>query len=91
MRSDSPSSTKWYVYMIEAESGKLYTGISTDVNRRYKQHERGKGARFFQLEKPKKIVFTQSCENHSEALKLEHAIKKLPRLKKWKLVWENET
>jgi len=71
--------------MVETQSGKLYTGITTDVERRYAEHSGKsgkKGAKFFRSDKPKKIVFQEESKNRSEASKREAAIKKLSRKEK---------
>ncbi|WP_339337994.1 GIY-YIG nuclease family protein [uncultured Oceanicoccus sp.] len=75
----------WWVYMVETESGRLYTGITTDIERRFAEHSGAagkKGAKFFRSDKPKKIVFQEASQNRSEASKREAVIKKLPRREK---------
>jgi putative endonuclease len=72
----------WYLYLIECEDGSLYTGITTDVERRYAQHVAGKGARYTRMKKPVRLVGFRECGSKSEALKAEFAFKKLPRCKK---------
>jgi len=74
--------------MIETKSGKLYTGITTDIDRRYNEHKnlKTKGAKFFRTDPPKKIVFQENVENRSTALKREAQIKKLTRKEKLQLV-----
>lgn len=73
---------KWQVYIIRTVSGKLYTGITTDINRRLKEHENKKGAKYFRLEKPENIVFLEHHQNRSEATKREIQIKKLNKKEK---------
>ena len=68
----------WYLYLIECEDGSLYTGITTDVERRYAEHVAGKGARYTRMKKPMKLVGFRECGSRSEALKAELALKKLP-------------
>ncbi len=75
----------WFVYMIETDQNHLYTGISTDVEKRFKQHQSGKGAKFFRMQTPKKIVYTCMCTSKEEALQQEHHIKNLSKLEKRKL------
>lgn len=76
----------WEVYIIQAESGKLYTGITTDLNRRFADHQSGKGARFFRTSAPVQILYREASENRSEASKRESEIKKMSREEKLKLV-----
>lgn len=79
-------STTWEVYIIEASSGKLYTGITNDLERRFTEHQLSKkGARFFHFSKPEKIVFREPHESRSSATKRENEIKKLSRAQKLKL------
>lgn len=68
----------WYLYLIECEDGSLYTGITTDVERRYAQHLAGKGARYTRMKKPMRLVGFRACGSRSEALKAELALKRLP-------------
>lgn len=79
----------WYLYIIETTSGKLYTGITTDLERRFKQHKTGKGAKFFHKNIPKKIVYTEEHPDRSLASKRECAIKKMTRKAKLALINPN--
>lgn len=72
----------WYLYLIECDDGSLYTGITTDVERRYAQHVAGKGARYTRMKKPVRLVGFRECGSKSEALRAELAIKKLPAINK---------
>ena len=76
----------WQVYIIKTNMGKLYTGITTDISRRFSEHKKNKGAKYFRLESPKEIVFLEVCKNRSEATKRELEIKKFNRSKKLKLI-----
>lgn len=77
----------WEVYIIQAKSGTLYTGITTDLDRRFADHQNGiKGARFFRISQPDKIVFRESHANRSEATKREIQIKKMTREQKMTLI-----
>ncbi len=73
----------WFVYIIQSEKGKLYTGITTDVQRRFEQHQTGKGgAKYFRTDPPVQIVHIEEVQNRSEASKREAAIKKMSRHQK---------
>lgn len=76
----------WYVYIIQTESGKLYTGITTDIETRFKIHKKNKGAKFFRMENPEKIFVLESYKTRSEASKKEYEIKQLKRNEKLKLL-----
>ena len=79
--------SKWEVYMIEAESGMLYTGITTDLDRRFSEHLSGKkGARFFHFSSPGKIVFREPHPDRSSASIRESSIKKMNRKEKQDLI-----
>jgi putative endonuclease len=77
---------KWYLYMIETTCGKLYTGITTNIEKRFNDHSTGKGAKFFRIFKPLKVVHEELFENRSEASKREIEIKKLSRSQKIRLI-----
>jgi len=80
----------WYVYIIEASDGSLYTGVTTDVERRFNEHgSANKGARFFRGRKPVEVVYTESHPDRSSALRRESAIKKLKRDQKLELIGQN--
>lgn len=78
---------EWVVYVIQTTSGKLYTGITNNLKRRFDQHQsHDKGARFFHFSTPEKVVFQETHPNRSEASKRESAIKKMRREEKLALI-----
>lgn len=77
----------WFVYIIEASDGSLYTGVTTNVERRFTEHrDSAKGAKFFRGRRPLKIVYQQDHPDRSSALQREAEIKKLTREKKLYLI-----
>lgn len=87
----SKTEASWRVYIIESRSGKLYTGITTDVERRYKEHQQvanggQKGAKFFRIDPPTQLVYSEACSNRSDASKREAQIKKYKRADKLALI-----
>lgn len=76
----------WSVYIIQADDKSYYTGITTDIKRRFKQHVSGCGAKFFNGRVPIKIVYTEDGHTRSSASKREAAIKKLHREAKETLI-----
>jgi len=76
----------WSVYIILCTDDSLYTGITTDVSRRFAQHSNQKGAKYFRGRQPKQLLYIETGHNRSSAGKREIAIKKLNRLEKLKLV-----
>lgn len=78
-----PNRSSWLIYMIRADDGCYYTGITTDLARRWRQHSTGKnGARFFRGRRPEAVVYIEPGHDRSSALKREAAIKKLLRSEK---------
>ena len=67
----------WQVYIILCADGSLYTGITTDVERRFNEHAAGKGARYFRGHTPSKVVYLECGHDRSSASRREVAIKKL--------------
>jgi putative endonuclease len=86
--------------MIQTDGGKLYTGITTDVGRRFKEHcsvnnhgkfiRGSKGAKFFRSDPASKVVFKECCEGRSGASQREAAIKQLTREKKLQLIVDSD-
>jgi predicted GIY-YIG superfamily endonuclease len=73
--------------MIEVDDGTLYTGVTTDVSRRFREHgQRPRGARYFAGRSPVAVVYTEAQPDRGEALRREAAIKKLKRPQKLKLL-----
>ncbi len=77
---------EWFLYMIRSRDGHLYTGISTDVERRLAEHQSGKGAKYLRGKGPLQLVFQQKIGSRSAALKAEDCIKRLPKSAKEELV-----
>jgi putative endonuclease len=78
---------EWKVYIIKTESGKLYTGITKDIERRFTEHSgTRKGARFFGFSQPEEVVFREENHTRSSATKREIEIKKMTRKQKEGLV-----
>ena len=76
----------WSVYIILCDDGSFYTGISTDVIRRFRQHRQGKGAKYFRSRQPNLIVFVESGHCRSSAAQREFEIKKMKRGEKVLLI-----
>jgi len=76
----------WYVYIVECADGSLYTGITTDVNKRIKTHNEGKGAKYTKTRLPVVLRASFEAENRSLASKEEYRIKQLTRKQKLELI-----
>ena len=78
----------WFLYLIRCKNGRLYTGITTDVERRFEEHKSGdkKGSKYLRGKTPLKLVLKKKVGNRSMAMKIEAKVKKLPKIKKELLV-----
>lgn len=76
----------WFVYLVRAANGALYCGISDDPQRRFIQHQRGKGARFFHSSPAQALVYVEACASKGDALRRERAVKVLTKVAKERLV-----
>ena len=72
----------WTVYVVRCADDSLYCGITNDLPARLAAHEAGKGAKYTRGRGPLEVVFTRRTRSKSRALRLEHAIKQLPREQK---------
>ena len=76
----------WKLYILRCGDGSLYTGITTDLDRRLEEHRSGKGAKYTRGRGPLELVYSEECGNHSDALKRELEIKALSKTEKLKLI-----
>ncbi len=75
-----------YVYILKCSDQSLYTGYTTNLEKRLKVHNSGKGAKYTRARLPVEYVFSHKCESKSQALSLEYKIKQLTRPNKLKLI-----
>ena len=83
---ESLESPMWFVYILRCGDGSLYTGITTDLQRRCTQHNTGKASRYTRSRLPVEIVYNETIATRSLALKRELAIKAISRQKKELLI-----
>ena len=76
----------WKLYILRCGVGSLYTGITTDLDRRLDEHRSGKGAKYTRGRGPLEMVYSEECGDHSDALKRELEIKALSKAEKLKLI-----
>jgi putative endonuclease len=77
----------WKVYIIRCDDETLYTGVTTDVERRFREHlEHPRGAKYFNGRRPREVVYTETGHDRSSACRREAALKKLSRSEKLRLV-----
>lgn len=79
----------WHVYIIKCSDGSLYTGITTDPVRRFRQHAGGQGAKYFRGRQPLRLVYLEGDHTRSTAGKREFQIKHMTRADKCLLVSHN--
>jgi putative endonuclease len=77
----------WFVYVLECAGGKLYTGITNNLEARFEKHASGKGAIYTRLNPPIRFLAYEAYPSKSDAAKVEYRIKQLPRA--GKLEWVN--
>ena len=80
--------SQWFIYMVRTAKGALYTGITTDVARRFAEHQAGapKGARSLRGKGPLELAFFAETTDRATASKLEWQIKRWPRRQKEALI-----
>ena len=76
----------WYLYILQCGDGTLYTGITTDVEKRLDAHRSGKGAKYTRGRSPLELKYREVCGTHSDALKREVEVKRLSREEKLALI-----
>ena len=90
MNTENEEAAQWSLYLIRTAQASLYTGVTTDVQRRFAEHEnrdkKNKGAKALRGKGPLKLVFKIVVGNRSDALKLEYKVKKLSRTDKQRLI-----
>ena len=72
----------WVVYMLECADKSLYTGITTNLERRLAEHAAGKGAKYTRGRGPFRLVYSETCAGRAEATRREAAIKLMDKAQK---------
>jgi putative endonuclease len=75
----------WHVYILECRNGSLYTGVTTDVERRFHEHRNG-SARYTSYNPPERLVYSRSFKRKVSAFRREAEIKRWPRRRKLALI-----
>jgi putative endonuclease len=70
---------RWYVYLARCADGTFYCGITNDLKARLFAHDAGKGAKYTRGRGPLELIWSRACASKGLALRVEHAIKQLPR------------
>ena len=84
---------RWYIYMIRCRNKALYTGITTDVDRRFAEHQSSgpRAAKYLKGRGPLDLVLRVDAGDRGTALRLEHRIKHLPKAQKETLIQHPES
>lgn len=72
----------WQVYIILCSDNSLYTGITTDIERRFREHAEGHGAKYFRGRRPLEVIYLEQGHNRSSAARRELRIKAMTRSEK---------
>ncbi len=80
--------SQWFVYILKCNDDSLYTGVTTDVERRVNEHNHDSrlGASYTRARRPVKLVYSEQCKDRSQAQKREVGIKRLRRVAKQALI-----
>jgi putative endonuclease len=76
----------WHLYLVRCSDGSLYTGISTDVQRRFDAHQKNRGARRLRGRGPLELVYSHAIGDRARALQIEYRVKQLTKAEKERLV-----
>ena len=76
----------WYVYMLKCQDGAIYTGVTDDIARRFKEHEQGKGGHYTNYNRPREILYKEPFEDRLDAEQREQQIKCWSKAKKLSLI-----
>jgi len=76
----------WFVYIILCSDNSYYIGTTDNIDRRFRDHQKGNGGAYTRSHKPLKVVYIEECINKSSALKRELQLKKWSRSKKAALI-----
>ena len=80
----------WFLYVVHCSDGTLYTGVTTNVSRRIREHNTGsRGAKYTKTRRPVRLVYRIDFETRSAAQKAEHKFKKLTRKQKNEVINES--
>lgn len=81
----------WFLYIVRCRNGSLYTGITTDVERRFEEHSSNNGARYLRGKGPLRLEFHCLIGDKGDALRIEHAVKQLDKKLKESLISDSTT
>jgi len=85
-RSGASTPSRWFVYILRCADASLYTGITTDLQRRVAEHDAGRGAKYTRSRRPVALCYHELAADRSEASRREAEIKRLRRAEKLILI-----
>ena len=91
MSIETPVALHWQVYILLCSDNSLYTGITTDIARRFQQHVDGRGAKYFRGRQPLQVVYVEAGHSRSSASRREAFIKGLKREEKERLLLKQKS
>ena len=87
VQSGAPIFMKWFLYVLQCSDGTYYTGVTTNVDRRTKEHNSSKrGAKYTRSRRPTKVIYMTEYNNRSSAQKSEYLFKQLTRKQKEEVI-----
>mgnify|MGYP001765420786 CR=1 FL=1 len=72
----------WHLYLLRCRDGSLYAGITTDVERRFREHAEGRGAKYTRAHPPEAVLGSRAFADRASASRAEHALKRQPKARK---------
>ena len=76
----------WFLYILGCCDGSFYTGVTTNIDRRLREHQKGKASRYTRIRRPVVLVYQEECGTRSQSLARECAVKSLSRRRKEELI-----
>ena len=76
----------WYVYMLKCQDDAIYTGVTDDIARRFKEHAQGKGGHYTNYNRPREVLYKEPFEDRLDAEQREQQIKRWSKAKKLALI-----
>lgn len=82
----NPAVPGYFCYIVECVDGSLYTGWTTDVARRVREHNAGRGAQYTRSRRPVRLAYSEAAVDRAAAMRRERALKALPRRRKLAMI-----
>jgi putative endonuclease len=83
---NAAAGTVWFLYILECCDGSFYTGVTTDIDRRLREHQGGMASRYTRIRRPVVLAYREECGSRSQALARECAVKSLSKRRKEELI-----